>query len=88
MPAKTDSWDQHNVLHQTWPKNCCLCNCDLEIATLKLQLEEAQKVVTAARKLFWSDNFGEHWGDCPVQEDGTNCNCYLKDFHVKRIPGR
>ena len=32
MSAKQGSWDQHLVLHDRWPTNCCLCGSEAELS--------------------------------------------------------
>ena len=40
MSAKQGPLNQHNVLHQHFPGDCCLCRTESEIATLKTKCED------------------------------------------------
>lgn len=44
MSAKTDTPEQHNILHQYWsPPNCCLCNAEAKIAALEAEIEKLKR---------------------------------------------
>lgn len=53
-------YDQHNVLHHYFPHDCCLCRTELEIQSLKIELQKAKKEIeeykNVAKKL---DNLQE-----------------------------
>ena len=42
MAPKQTLPDQHLLLEQRWPSDCCLCHHEAENAALRAQLEEAQ----------------------------------------------
>ena len=42
MAAKQTLPEQHLLLEQRWPGDCCLCHHEAENAALRTQLEEAQ----------------------------------------------
>jgi hypothetical protein len=42
MPTK-QGLDQHNILHQHFPNNCCLCRLEAENARYKAEIEELKK---------------------------------------------
>lgn len=50
MAAKALTANQHLILHDYWPNNCCLCNRELEITALKLKVEELEKKLEALSK--------------------------------------
>ena len=44
MPAKTPYINQHSILHQYWPDDCCLCKKEEEIAELKAKLNVKENI--------------------------------------------
>ncbi|KKK56748.1 hypothetical protein LCGC14_3061450, partial [marine sediment metagenome] len=42
MAAKQTLSEQHLLLEQRWPSDCCLCHHEAKNAALRAQLEEAQ----------------------------------------------
>ena len=40
MATKALSADQHDMLHRRWPSDCCLCNAEEKIGSLKETLRD------------------------------------------------
>ena len=50
MSAKTDTPQQHNMLHQYWGQhNCCLCNDEFRIKQLEKRIVELEALVSEKR---------------------------------------
>uniref|UniRef100_A0A6H1ZER4 Uncharacterized protein n=1 Tax=viral metagenome TaxID=1070528 RepID=A0A6H1ZER4_9ZZZZ len=47
MVLKQGVFDQHGILHQHFPGDCCLCRTESEIAALRSKLAAAEKRVAA-----------------------------------------
>ena len=50
MAAKQTLPEQHLLLEQRWPGDCCLCHHEAENAALRTQLEQAQVELAASRR--------------------------------------
>jgi len=51
MSAK-QGWDQHQLLHEYYPGECCLCNHEKEIERLRVTLVENTEIMfEASRKI-------------------------------------
>lgn len=47
MSTKTDTPEQHNLLHRYWtPPNCCLCNAETRIRELEEKVKELERKST------------------------------------------
>ena len=46
MTPTKQSLSQHNLLHQHFPDNCCLCKKEQEISQLKDKLQQANDTIT------------------------------------------
>ena len=42
MSTKTDTPEQHNLLHQYWPSNCCICSAETRIRELEEKVKELE----------------------------------------------
>ena len=49
MSAK-QGWDQHQLLHEYYPGECCLCNHEKEIERLRVTLVENTEIMFEASK--------------------------------------
>jgi len=43
MSAKTTTPEQHKLLHQYWPNDCCLCTHEAKVKELEEKVKELEK---------------------------------------------
>ena len=51
MSAKALTENQHLILHEYWPNNCCLCSKNDEIDALKQQIATLTALLVDAKRV-------------------------------------
>ena len=52
MAAKALLENQHLILHQTWPDNCCLCEGDERVRILEEEIRKLKEFIGDEAELF------------------------------------